>query len=553
MTMRSIRGKFLQLNLISILLCVALIGGLGLWSVSVIQRDSSKEILNLTCRLEGIQLNETLDSIKESVDLFCAMTVNQLPSLESLKDLKYVNSFVRDAEKNMTEIARITRGVCCYYFRIAPEMTEHSQGFLYGKRHLTGRMMKEPLTNLALYDPSDIEHVGWYYEPQAAGRSLWMKPYYNRNLGIYMVSYVVPLYRDGVFWGVAGMDIDFDVVIEHVRSIRPYKNSYAFLCDDRGMILYHQELEPGTNLIDYSPELAPLVDAFGWETAVEDHPVFQYYYKGVGKTMTFFRLNNSMELLLCAVNSEIKAPMVALFRVIVMVAMLLCSAAVVMIIPITNRITRPLELLTQAAKKIALGDLNVELPRPGNDEVGILSRSFEVTVSSLRQFVENMNDIAFTDPLTHVKNKTAYNRAILALNEDMARGQAKFGLVMFDLNDLKHINDTYGHEHGDEYIINSCRLICQVFKHSPVYRIGGDEFVVLLDGSELENCDARIAELNTAIEATASAENPWQRLSIAKGAACSAPGDTAPEDVFVRADRAMYADKRRMKEAAAAK
>ena len=121
MTMRSIRGKFLHLNLSSILLCVALIGGLGLWSVSVIQRDSSKEILNLTCRLEGMQLNETLDSIKESVDLFCAMTVNQLPSLESLKDLKFVNGFVRDAEKNMTEIARITHGVCCYYFRIAPD------------------------------------------------------------------------------------------------------------------------------------------------------------------------------------------------------------------------------------------------------------------------------------------------------------------------------------------------------------------------------------------------------------------------------------------------
>ena len=98
MTMRSIRGKFLQLNLISILLCVVLIGGLGLWSVSVIQRDDSKEILNLTCRLEGMQLNETLDSIKESVDLFCAMTVNQLPSLESLKDLKFVSWIHQDIE-----------------------------------------------------------------------------------------------------------------------------------------------------------------------------------------------------------------------------------------------------------------------------------------------------------------------------------------------------------------------------------------------------------------------------------------------------------------------
>ena len=192
----------------------------------------------------------------------------------------------------------------------------------------------------------------------------------------------------------------------------------------------------------------------------------------------------------------------------------------------------------------------MDLPKPGADEVGILSRSFEVTVSSLRQYMANMNNVAFTDHLTHVKNKTAYSRAILGLHEEMSHGPVKFGLVMFDLNDLKHINDSYGHEHGDEYIVNSCRLICRVFKHSPVYRVGGDEFVALLTGGELENCHALIAELDAATAESASAEKPWERLSIAKGAAYSTPNDTAPEDVFVRADRAMYADKRRIKEAA---
>ena len=71
--------------------------------------------------------------------------------------------------------------------------------------------------------------------------------------------------------------------------------------------------------------------------------------------------------------------------------------------------------------------------------------------------------------------------------------------------------------------------------------------------SDLEECDALIAELDAAVAATATADKPWQRLSIAKGAAYSTPGDTAPEDVFVRADRAMYANKRRMKEASAVK
>jgi len=547
MKMRSIRGKFLQLNLTSILLCVVLIGGLGLWSISHIQGESSQEILNLSCRVEGQKLNDTIDSIQSSVNLFCQMIDGQLPSVDSLHDQHFTAELCRSAERSMGEIAQITRGVCAYYFRTAREVTGHNDGFFYSKRPGRDFFVKEPLTDLSLFDPSDTEHVGWYYAPQAAGHSLWMVPYLNRNLNIYMVSYVVPFFRDGVFWGIAGMDIDFDVVISNVRSIRAYDSGYAFLCSDSGEIYYHPELAIGSNLIEHCPELAPLPDAFRWETASEAHPCFRYHYNGVGKTLSFFQLNNGMELLLTANNSEIKAPMVALIRVIIVVALLLCLAAVLVIIPMSNRITRPLEQLTQAARKIALGNMDVELPKPTDDEVGILTRSFEVTVSSLRQYLDNMRDMAFTDPLTHVKNKTAYNHSMLKLQEELEWGKAEFGMAMFDLNDLKRINDRYGHERGNEYIVNCCRLICQVFKHSPIFRIGGDEFVALLKGEDLERREALVAQLNAEIDKTRGSKNPWERLLIAKGVAVRTAGDTTPDDVFVRADKAMYADKRCMK------
>ena len=547
--MRSIRGKFLQLNLTSILLCVILIGGLGLWSILLIQRDTSQRILNLSCRVEGQKLNDTIDSIQSSVNLFCEMIEGQVSSVDALQDRRFTDELCRQAEKSMGEIAQITHGVCAYYFRTAREITDRNDGFFYSKRPGRGFFVKEPLTDLSLFDPADTEHVGWYYEPQAAGHSLWMAPYLNRNLNIYMVSYVVPFFRDGVFWGIAGMDIDFDVVISNVRSIRAYDSGYAFLCSDSGEIYCHPELKIGSNLLAYCPELAPLPDAFRWETASEAHPCFQYHYNGVGKTLSFFRLNNGMELLLTASNSEIKAPMVSLFRVMIVVALFLCAAAVLVIIPVSNRITRPLEQLTQAARKIALGDMDVQLPKPTNDEVGSLTRSFEVTVSSLRQYLDNMRDMAFTDPLTHVKNKTAYNHSMLKLQEELEWGRAAFGIVMFDLNDLKHINDRYGHERGDEYIVNCCRLICQVFKHSPIFRIGGDEFVALLRGEDLERREELVAQLNKEIDKTRSNQNAWERLLIAKGVAVRSAGDATPDAVFIRADKAMYADKRRMKDA----
>ena len=114
--MKSIRGKFLQLNLISILLCVVLIGGIGLWSISVIQSDSSHEILNLTCCSEGQRLDDSISSIQDSVDLFCAMTDHMLPSLDMLRDQDFVDALFEETERNMGQIARITHGVCAYYF-----------------------------------------------------------------------------------------------------------------------------------------------------------------------------------------------------------------------------------------------------------------------------------------------------------------------------------------------------------------------------------------------------------------------------------------------------
>lgn len=545
--MGSIRGKFLQLNLISILLCVVLIGGLGLWSISLIQSDSSQQILNLTCRVEGQKLNDTIDSIQTSVNLFCEMIDSQVSSPDELRDLHFTDELCRTAEKSMGEIAGNPRGACAYYFRVAQEITGHSNGFFYSKRPGRSFFLKEPLTDLTLFDPSDTEHVGWYYQPQAAGHSIWMAPYLNRNLNIYMVSYVVPFFRDGVFWGLAGMDIDFDVVISNVRTIRAYDTGYAFLCSDSGEIYCHPELEIGSNLLEHCPELAPLPDAFRWETASEAHPCFRYHYGGVGKMLSFFRLNNGMELLLTAKNSEIKAPMVSLFHVMIVVALLLCVSAALLVIPIADHITRPLQQLTQAARKIALGNLDVELPKPTRDEVGILTRALEVTVSNLRQYLDNMRDMAFTDPLTHVKNKTAYNHTMLSLQEELEWSKTAFGMAMFDLNELKGINDRYGHERGNEYIVNCCRLICEVFRHSPVFRIGGDEFVALLKGEDLERREELIAQMEAKIETTLAADKPWERLSIAKGLAVRSPGDATPDDVFIRADKAMYADKRRMK------
>ncbi len=157
---------------------------------------------------------------------------------------------------------------------------------------------------------------------------------------------------------------------------------------------------------------------------------------------------------------------------------------------------------------------------------------------------------AYHDALTGVGNKAAYNVKICELNEMITQGNTTFAVVMADMNNLKQINDAYGHKAGDEYIKGCCHLICEAFKHSPVYRIGGDEFVVILQGKDFENRIQIAEKLNAIFSETFSQEEklPWLRYSAAIGIAELASDDNSVELVFKRADKAMYEAKKKFKE-----
>ena len=109
--------------------------------------------------------------------------------------------------------------------------------------------------------------------------------------------------------------------------------------------------------------------------------------------------------------------------------------------------------------------------------------------------------MAYSDPLTGVKNKMAYIEDVGSVEQRIEDEVLHdFGLVIFDLNDLKKTNDTKGHEAGDQYIKAGSSLICNKFKHSPVYRIGGDEFVVFLSGQDYKNRTSILSDFQKVIE-----------------------------------------------------
>ena len=155
-----------------------------------------------------------------------------------------------------------------------------------------------------------------------------------------------------------------------------------------------------------------------------------------------------------------------------------------------------------------------------------------------------------TDALTGLRNRNGYDSAVKDLEWKIESGDAEFGIAMIDLNFLKRVNDTYGHDKGNVMIRKCSRMVCDIFKHSPVFRIGGDEFVVILQGHDYEHIDDLRREMEQQMNEWAKDDSlkNWEKVSAAFGYASFDPEqDNNADSVFKRADKAMYHNKKEMK------
>lgn len=161
--------------------------------------------------------------------------------------------------------------------------------------------------------------------------------------------------------------------------------------------------------------------------------------------------------------------------------------------------------------------------------------------------LQSARRMARMDALTGIRNKNAFTEYISAVDERIksASKSCRFSVIMCDVNDLKKINDTRGHSFGDEAIQRTSRLICDIFDHSPVFRVGGDEFVVVLDGRDYDMREQLLAKLR---EESAANKRSRSGPVIACGMATFDPeADHSFDTVYKRADMQMYEHKNELK------
>ncbi|MBQ3786187.1 MAG: transporter substrate-binding domain-containing protein [Lachnospiraceae bacterium] len=166
------------------------------------------------------------------------------------------------------------------------------------------------------------------------------------------------------------------------------------------------------------------------------------------------------------------------------------------------------------------------------------------------RLLKALNKKIFVDPLTSVRNKGAFDGYLKDIQEKLDDNETvEFAIGVFDCDNLKLINDQYGHDKGDIYIKQASRLICKIFEHSPVFRIGGDEFATVLLKDDYDKRD-ELLELfeKQRTELCAKASDPWEEPRVSMGIAVyDSVHDASVSDTVRRADKLMYENKRQGK------
>lgn len=417
--------KSLKVKIVLAIVCCSLIVTLMLGLTSILHSKSvaeqnSKEKLNLVCTNTANELNATISQLEQSVNLLSEVALSNLNDVDKFfSDPEYVENYTKKIDYDLLQVANNTKGAMSVYVRFNPQHTPPTSGIFYSKNQANEKFKKLVPTDFTKFDPDDVEHVGWYYIPVKARKAMWLGPYMNSNINVYMVSYIIPLFKEGKTIGIIGMDINFDTIKSVVERGKIYDSGYAFLMNKDYDIIYHPTVKNYENLAELgNGALKSLPE----EMAAAEDEQHSYKYNGQKKTLVDHKLSNGWQMALTAPVKEVFAQANNLTRTLILYIIIGICLSVAVACYLGNLIAKPIIRISQIMKKAGNLDLtdeeNFDNLLKYKDEIGQLSNDFNNMRNEFKKFILDMTDksraiVSASDELNNtVEHLTAQSEEI---------------------------------------------------------------------------------------------------------------------------------------------
>lgn len=542
--LRGLQTQFILIIVGITLLLTLFLGFLNLQTINETSKSNAIMSLNWQTQRTSAPVQSILI---QSSDTIKAMSHSLEADVKDPRDLQnepFRKGLKRHLENQMRLTSRSSSSIYGYFILFNPQVTGKIDGFWYtwDAGTQTYQSHSQQQIQAAFFSPEGKKD--WLDQMLTTGKPVWRDPYISPVDGVRKIGYVIPVYCRGQLIGVVGITIRMEKLVEQIKDARIFETGYAILFSDDGELFYHPQQPQGakTTLKDFG--LEKYADTFKGRDS-NDH-LLAYTYQGKPKRLAFITLANSMNLGVVAPKEELYADRTWAMERMAFLMLIFGIITSGLAIILANRIIIPLKAIDEAAKRIGEGNYDTLLVNSRDDEVGELASNMNRTMVKMKDMVRKLEDQALEDNLTRVKNTTAYEQEVHKMDERMMQEDIQFSVMMIDVNGLKGINDRFGHEKGNELLRTTVKYICDRFKHSPVFRVGGDEFVIVIENEDYEKRNELLLELHTHChKRNYNLPRPWEQLAFATGMSDYEPTkDTSFQQVFLRADAAMYRNKK---------
>lgn len=323
--------------------------------------------------------------IESSVNALAnTVTVMMDDDLNKLMDPAYMRNLEEQIRAAASGIAQGTDGAMAFYVRFNPKLAPPTSGIFHAATKTGGVIQQLAPTDFSKYDENDAAHVGWYYLPVKAGKPVWLPPYHNANINMDMISYVVPIYKNGMSVGVVGMDIDFRKIQDVMKRLKYLDSGYGILLGKDLQFLYHPTFSAEENLSKVEGgALKNLADQIGGKA---DDGFAEYEYQGKARLSSFRKLPSGQIMVLTVPRDEAFHELAILKYLVAGMLALGIVLAMALGWFIGMRIAEPIRTVRDYIKEIANGNLSLEaLPVASSDEVGELTVSANTMLEKLKQ------------------------------------------------------------------------------------------------------------------------------------------------------------------------
>jgi len=475
--------------------------------------------------------------------------------------------------------------------------------------------------------PNLVEHWEKMSDEEKQGDILTVTPFYEDAAGSgYISSFFYPLWDEGKFAGAIGLDFNLKHIIDFIQEVKLAQSGFAFIATQDGNIIGINEhsaqiiglqkksisqietssgVNPFNNKLSNSiyPEFAnlnlPLDDEISYvETneigndkskyliVLKKMPSLDYYYedsiKKESMILAFVIPTNELYASLLRTQSQMKTNQNNIIFSNVVIGMVVLLLLSIFIYILSASLTKGIDNLLTATKRITLHKYDFNVEKVSNDEVGQLTDTFnymlrkvssytkgqeslikdrtnklyaakeeaEKAVTQLLQTQKELEEknkklekLAVTDQLTHIYNRMMLDEKLLYELHSTHRYNTTFSVVMVDIDYFKQVNDTYGHQVGDDVLISIAQILTtHIRKVDILGRWGGEEFLIICPKTDKEGATRLAEELRSQIELHAFTSTLYKTASF--GVSTYQEGDNQ-STIISRADKALYLAKER--------